>query len=74
MDPTAKVVVIFTGLFGVAIVAVLVSQKAQTASVLQALGSSASSVIGAAVSPVTGGGSSATGGARSGAYGVGTGG
>ncbi len=47
-------VAIFTGLIGVAMIAVLVSQKAQTAGVIQALASGVSSTIGAAVKPVTG--------------------
>jgi hypothetical protein len=41
-------------LIGLAIVAVIVSQKAQTSSVIQSAGSALASVIGAAVSPVSG--------------------
>lgn len=48
-------VAIFTAIIGVSMVAVILSQRSQTASVLQALGSALSSTIGAAVSPVTGG-------------------
>lgn len=44
----------FTALIGLATVAVILSQNAQTASVLQALGSGVSTSIKAAVSPVTG--------------------
>lgn len=39
---------------GVAIVAVLVSQKAQTPQVFQSVGGALAGVIGAAVSPITG--------------------
>jgi hypothetical protein len=44
------------GIIGLAIVAVLVSQKAQTSTVLQGAGTALASVIGAAVQPVTSGG------------------
>jgi hypothetical protein len=54
---SAGLIAIVTGAIGLAIVAVLVSQRAQTPSVLSAAGDALSSVIGAAVSPVTGGGS-----------------
>ncbi len=47
---------VFTAIIGLAMVAVIVSQKANTAKVLQALTSGVGNVIGAAVSPVTGGG------------------
>ena len=43
----------FTALLTVAVVAVIVSQHAQTSAVIQALGSATSSAIGAAVAPVT---------------------
>jgi uncharacterized membrane protein YjjP (DUF1212 family) len=43
----------FTALLAVAVVAVIVSQHAQTSAVIQALGSATSSAIGAAVAPVT---------------------
>ena len=42
------------GIIGLALVAVAVSQKAQTASVIGATGSALSGIIGAAVGPVTG--------------------
>ena len=48
------------GIIGLAMVAVLVAQKAQTSTVIQGAGTALSSVIGAAVAPVTGSG---TGGA-----------
>lgn len=46
----------FGGLFAVAIIAVLVSQKANTEKVLKAFAGGTAEVLGAAVSPVTGGG------------------
>jgi len=49
-----KVILVFTGLFALAVVAVIVSQKAQTAKVIQALGTGVGGVINSAVSPVTG--------------------
>ena len=45
---------IIMAVIGVAIIAVLVSSKAQTGSVLQAGGTAISSVLGSALSPVTG--------------------
>jgi hypothetical protein len=54
MNHTGATIAFFTMLFGVAVVAVLVSQKAQTSAVLQALGSGVGNVIGAATAPVTG--------------------
>jgi hypothetical protein len=54
-------VTIATALVGVAIVAVLVSQKAQTGSVISAAASGFAQDIGAAVSPVTGGSTSTFG-------------
>lgn len=51
----------FGAIVGLAMVAVLVSQRAQTAAVFQAFASGTSSVIGAAVSPVTGSTGSASG-------------
>ena len=51
---TAALVGIFTAILGVAMVAIIVSQKANTSAVLQALSSGTSDVIKAAVSPVTG--------------------
>jgi PRD1 phage membrane DNA delivery len=43
----------FTALITLAVIAVILSQNAQTASVLQALGNAVSTSIGAAVAPVT---------------------
>lgn len=48
---------IIMAVIGVAIIAVLVSQRSQTAQVLTAGGSAFSGVLGAALSPVTGSGS-----------------
>lgn len=56
-----SVVTIATGLIGVAIVAVLVSQKANTGSVIQAATSGFASDLSAATSPFSGGGSSFSG-------------
>jgi hypothetical protein len=50
---SATLLAIFTGIIGLAMVAVLVSQKAQTTSVIQALSTGGSGLIGAAVAPVT---------------------
>ena len=47
---------IILAVIGVAIVAVLVSSKAQTGQVLQAGGTAISTVLGSALSPVTGAG------------------
>jgi uncharacterized membrane protein YjjP (DUF1212 family) len=52
---SGEIVAIFTALFTVAIVALLVSKKAQTDKIFRALGSATAQSIGAAVSPVTGG-------------------
>jgi hypothetical protein len=49
------VIAVLTAIVGVAIVAVLVSQKSQTAGVISAGGSAFSSILSAAVSPVSGG-------------------
>lgn len=49
-----SLIAIVSGIIGLAIVAVLVSQKAQTGTVLQSAGGALSSIIAAAVSPVTG--------------------
>lgn len=46
--------VIAAGIIGLAIVAVLVSQRAQTGNVITSAGRAFSGAIGAAVSPVTG--------------------
>lgn len=48
------IVTIATGIIGLAIVAVLVSNKAQTGSVLGAAGSAFANAISAATGPVTG--------------------
>ena len=50
----SSLVAVIMAIIGVAIVAVLVSQKAQTANVLNAGGTAISNVLGAALSPVTG--------------------
>jgi len=52
----SALVAIIMAVIGVAVIAVLVSSKAQTANVLTAGGSAISNVLGAALSPVTGGG------------------
>ncbi len=49
-----SVVTVLTAIVGVAIIAVLVSSKAQTGSILQAGGGAFSQALEAAVSPVTG--------------------
>jgi hypothetical protein len=46
-------ITIVGGIIGLAIVAVLVSQKAQTSGVVQAGGTALSQIIGAAVAPVS---------------------
>jgi len=46
-------IAVLGGIFGLAIVAVLVSKKAQTPAVIQGAGTALSSIIGAAVAPVT---------------------
>ena len=48
------VVTVFAGLIGLAMVAVLVSNKANTGNVIGALGGAFSNAVSAAVSPVTG--------------------
>jgi hypothetical protein len=48
-------ITVIGGIIGLAIVAVLVGQKAQTSNVLQAGGTMLSGIIGAAVAPVSGG-------------------
>ena len=52
IGPTLITVV--AGVLGLAMVAVLVSQKAQTSTVIQGAGTALSSIIGAAVAPVSG--------------------
>jgi hypothetical protein len=49
------VVAIITAILGVAIVAVILSQKSATSNVISAGGSALSSVLGTALSPVSGG-------------------
>lgn len=51
---TQSIVAIITAILGVAIVAVLVSQRAQTGSVISAASSGLANDISAAVAPVTG--------------------
>lgn len=48
------IITIVAGVIGLAIVAVIVSQKAQTSTVISSSGSALSSIINAAVSPVSG--------------------
>lgn len=48
-------ITVISGVIGLAIVAVIVAQKAQTSTVLQGAGTALSSIINAAVSPVSGG-------------------
>lgn len=48
------IVTIIAGVIGVAIIAVLVSQRAQTANVFAAAGGAFSNILSTAVSPVTG--------------------
>lgn len=48
------VVTVLTAIIGVAIIAVLVSQKANTGNVIASLGGAFSNALSAAVSPVTG--------------------
>lgn len=48
---------LISGVIGLAIVAVVLSRRANTPSVLSAAGGALSSVIGAAVSPISGAGS-----------------
>lgn len=51
---TEAMVTIFTAIIGVALLAIIISQKSNTAGVLQAFGSMFSNALGVAVSPVTG--------------------
>jgi len=57
---TATIAAIASAIIGLAIVAVLVSQNAQTSTVLTSAGTAFGTVIQAAVSPVTGGGATGT--------------
>jgi hypothetical protein len=50
---TAFLIAAFGMIIGLAMISVLVSQKAQTSSILQAFASGGSTLIGAAVAPVT---------------------
>ena len=52
-NATSTLIAIWTGLLGLAMVAVIVSQKAQTSNILQALGTASASSIGAAIAPLT---------------------
>ena len=47
-------IAIWTALIGLAMVAILISQKAQTANVVQALASGGGNLISAATAPITG--------------------
>lgn len=47
------IVTVIGGIIGLAVVAVLMSQKAQTSSVISSAGTALSSVIGAAVAPIS---------------------
>lgn len=49
-----SIVTVLTGIIGVAIIAVLVSQKAQTGSVISSAGNAFANDLSAAVAPVTG--------------------
>ncbi len=51
---TETVVTIATAIVGVAILALIVSRKSNTAGVLQAAGSAFNNALGVAISPVTG--------------------
>lgn len=51
---TETIVTIATAIVGVAIIAVLVSQRSNTANVIQAMGSAFTNALGVAVSPVNG--------------------
>lgn len=53
---TEAVVTILTAIIGVAILAVLVSRRSNTAGVMTAGGNAFASMLGAATGPVTGGG------------------
>ena len=57
-----QLVVVLTGIIGVALVAVLVSRNAQTPAVINSAGNALTNFLGTAVSPVTGGASGGTGG------------
>ena len=59
---SGAVVAVISGIIGLAIVAVLVGTRAQTATVVTAFGGALGNVIGKAVSPVTGGNTFGSGG------------
>lgn len=65
-----QLVVVLTGIIGVALVAVVVSKNANTSEVINSSGNALSNFLSVAVSPVTGGGT----GGRFGAGGLGMGG
>lgn len=54
MHPAVIATMLLSGIFGVAIVAEVLSQKANTQNVLSSAGTALSSVITAATSPITG--------------------
>lgn len=56
-----SIVTVLTAIIGVAIIAVLVSQKANTSNVITSAGNAFTGALNAAVSPVTGGGSGVLG-------------
>ena len=64
MNVGPQIVTVIAAVIGLAIVAVLVSQKAQTSTVLTGAGTALSGIISAAVAPVSGGGSSFGGNAQ----------
>jgi len=51
------VIGVFTAIIGLAMVAIIISQKANTSNIIQAVTSGGSSLIQAAVAPVSGGSS-----------------
>jgi hypothetical protein len=53
-NTTESIVTIATAIVGVALLALLISRKSNTAGVIQAAGTAFSSALGVAVSPVTG--------------------
>lgn len=56
MKPVEAVTTILLGIVGVAVIALLVSNQAQTGSVLGAAGKGFSTALGCATSPITGAG------------------
>lgn len=67
----ASVVTVLTAIVGVAIIAVLVSQKAQTSSVISSAGNAFANDLTAAVAPVTGASASVNTGSSGGFTGLG---